>query len=174
MKACLKCGIEKDESEFYTYKSTGRLRSPCKSCHVADCVARAASDPIANNARSKAWRQANPEKAAATVRARREESPAKFDSYAKWTRYRIDFYGMWRACGGLCASCGKPMLSRGKDPESVCVDHDRSCCSGKKSCGRCVRGLIHRNCNLVLGYAKDDLAVLEAAVEYLKRWRRQS
>jgi hypothetical protein len=34
-----------------------------------------------------------------------------------------------------------------------------------------VRGLIHRNCNLVLGYAKDSVKVLRCAIEYLERWQ---
>lgn len=36
MKICNKCGIEKDESEFYKYdaKETHGLRSDCKSCAI--------------------------------------------------------------------------------------------------------------------------------------------
>lgn len=33
-----------------------------------------------------------------------------------------------------------------------------------------VRGLVHHNCNLLLGNAKEDPAVLIGAAEYLARW----
>lgn len=177
MKRCSKCAVEKEATKefFYTYKYKGkeRLKSQCKVCHIADCVARASSDPEKNNERSRVWRQENHDQWQATVRARYASNPEKIDTYARWTRYRIKFRELWDAQNGMCASCGEFMLPKGKDPKSVCVDHDRSCCPGGKSCGKCVRGLIHRNCNLVLGYAKDDIEVLEKAVEYLKRWKSQ-
>lgn len=66
----------------------------------------------------------------------------------------------------LCAICKRecdrfPNLS---------VDHDHLCCPGsvRKSCGNCVRGLLCNNCNLMLGYAKDDIERLYRAIEYLQ------
>lgn len=38
-----------------------------------------------------------------------------------------------------------------------------------KKCGKCFRGLIHGHCNSLLGYAKDNVSILEAAVRYLKK-----
>ncbi len=42
-----------------------------------------------------------------------------------------------------CDFCGHPF--NGEPPHQ---DHDHSCCSGDKSCGKCLRGLVHRQCNL--------------------------
>lgn len=173
MKTCTKCGDAKEENEenFYRIKRTGKFRSCCKACHNADNIARAAANPGVHNARSKAWRDAHPEQHIATVRAWQRRNPERFQANTKRYQYGIDFDALWVAQNGLCASCHEPMTRNGKEIDSVCVDHDRSCCSGKKSCGKCVRGLIHRNCNLVLGYAKDDVKVLRCAIEYLERWQ---
>lgn len=49
------------------------------------------------------------------------------------------------------------------------VDHDRSCCSGKTSCGRCIRGILCRNCNLGIGHLQENFKIVENAMKYLKR-----
>lgn len=49
----------------------------------------------------------------------------------------------------------------------LAVDHDHGCCPGKKSCGKCVRGLLCARCNSAIGLFDDDPAILLAAIEYL-------
>lgn len=63
------------------------------------------------------------------------------------------------------------MLPKGKNPMSVVVDHDHSCCPPDRSCGSCVRGLIHQRCNVILGASGDDIKILGDAISYLTRWR---
>ena len=48
------------------------------------------------------------------------------------------------------------------------IDHDHDCCPGDTTCGNCVRGLLCRDCNLMIGHAKDNLDTLKRAVEYLE------
>ncbi len=170
MKRCSKCGHDKDETEFYRYAKSDKLRASCKVCINGANLARQAANPEKYNARTNAWRTKNPGRASAISRAWQLRHPEQFKAIVYRGRYKIDFAAMWDAQEGKCASCHEPMLRGGKDPRSVCVDHDRACCPGGKSCGKCVRGLIHRNCNLVLGYAKDDLKVLRSAVAYLEQW----
>jgi Recombination endonuclease VII len=62
---------------------------------------------------------------------------------------------------GLCALCGKP-----PDGENLMVDHDHETDE--------VRGLIHRFCNSLLGFAREDTTVLLAAVGYLNRYRKDN
>jgi hypothetical protein len=50
------------------------------------------------------------------------------------------------------------------------IDHDHSCCPNKKSCGKCVRGLLCQKCNSVIGFANDDPEILKAAISYLERY----
>lgn len=53
--------------------------------------------------------------------------------------------------------------------EKLHVDHDHSCCSGKTSCGKCVRGVLCERHNLGGGCFQDDPEELRAAVEYFSR-----
>lgn len=67
--------------------------------------------------------------------------------------------------GGRCAICRQLPSHQLRNFD---VDHDHKCCPGKKSCGRCVRGLLCRACNVGLGHFRDDFALLARAIEYLK------
>lgn len=171
MKQCSKCGAEKSLSEFYRVANSDRLRSACKACVNGANLARQAANPEKYNARTKAWREKNPGRTTANIRAWQIRNPERHKANIYWTGYRIDFAAVWDSQKGLCACCGKQMLREGKESTSVVADHDRRCCPDQKSCGRCFRGLIHRNCNLVLGYAQDAPVVLRSAVEFLVRWK---
>lgn len=169
MKQCSKCKAEKPLSEFYRVANSDRLRSACKACINGANLARQAANPEKYNARTKAWREKNPGRTTANIRAWQIRNPERHKANIYWTGYRIDFAATWEAQNGACACCAKPMLREGKESTSVVADHDRRCCPGKKSCGRCFRGLIHRNCNLVLGYAQDDPGLLRKAASFLER-----
>jgi hypothetical protein len=60
---------------------------------------------------------------------------------------------------GLCAICQKWRANS--------VDHDHKCCDGPFSCGKCVRGLLCRTCNTILGRWRDDPATFLRAAQYL-------
>ena len=89
-----------------------------------------------------------------------------------WLRYRItqsQYEELLRSQGGVCAICGKfPEGTR------LCVDHDHRCCPRETSCGSCVRSLLCRKCNLVIGNANDSFEVLANAAEYVKRRDREA
>lgn len=54
------------------------------------------------------------------------------------------------------------------------IDHDHSCCPTRRSCGKCVRGVLCSNCNVGLGQLKDDIAVVENLLSYLKMYRDEN
>lgn len=56
---------------------------------------------------------------------------------------------------GLCALCGAHM-----ERNDIAVDHDHA--NGR------IRGLIHKRCNHVIGYALDNSSLLRLAAEYLE------
>lgn len=65
-----------------------------------------------------------------------------------------------------CAICKIHIDEEGK---SFSIDHDHSCCSGKASCGKCVRGLLCTKCNTGLGMFRDNEAVIIAAAGYIRQ-----
>lgn len=52
-------------------------------------------------------------------------------------------------------------------PNTYHVDHDHKCCPSIGSCGECIRGLLCKRCNRLLGLAGDSAAMLLALADYL-------
>lgn len=94
---------------------------------------------------------------------------------------REQFLELFEAQEGKCARCRKeewrahPKTGRVYD---LSVDHDHSCCPGKKSCGKCVRGLLCSRCNNMLGHfeasALDSGESLESFLEGLLAYIERS
>lgn len=63
-----------------------------------------------------------------------------------------------------CMLCGST--------DGLCIDHDHSCCSGSKSCGKCVRGVLCRSCNTGIGFLQDDVDLIKRAINYLENFSR--
>lgn len=141
---CCKCQQEKPQEEFP--KSGGRTHgrpSYCKPCQ---------------REWARAYREANRERLrTAGVRHRlgRIARHGASELRREWnnslrSQYRIsadDYERMFAEQRGLCGICRMPS----KSGRRLAVDHDRRCCAGKRSCGKCIRGLLCANCNLKLG-----------------------
>jgi hypothetical protein len=147
---------------------------------------RNAANPQSNRNRAKQWRIDNPEKykanmqrwyqenreeVLAEIKADRKTNPEKYRAYELKEHFGITlelFNKILGQQGDGCACCGSTKPD-GPHKQFV-VDHDRACCSGKKSCGKCVRALLCSGCNLLLGKVKDDVSRLLALVAYLQRF----
>src|SRR5262245_48167730 len=69
----------------------------------------------------------------------------------------FEYHQLLREQGGVCAICQRPPCG-----ERFVVDHEHATDA--------VRGLVHRICNLMIGFASDDPTILEAGAHYLRQW----
>jgi hypothetical protein len=160
-KICAKCKLPKERYLFCNSKSSKDGKQYyCKSCHAATARADYKANPEKEAARKRAWQKANPEKVNANVRAWQKANRAY--------RYNLtneEYQELLEAQNNSCKICLKSFTD--KAPH---VDHDHVCCPGKKSCGKCIRGLLCGNCNKMLGFSADSAEILQSAVNYLDKY----
>ena len=157
VKKCPKCGQFKPGEEFGRNRSRlDGLSWACRECSRA----MEAED-----------RRRNPERAEknrARLAAMYAGDHDRYLNYSYTSRFGItlaEYEALLQKQGGRCAICGtKP------NGERLAVDHDHACCPGKRSCGKCVRGLLCGHCNRGLGHFNDREALLARALAYLSRW----
>lgn len=140
-KICNKCGESKDLELFAkgSKYNKGR-RNTCKRCH-ADYM--------------KNYWASNPDKRKVNIEANSRPKP-------NWERHKIseDKYNeLFESHNGKCHSC--------KENDATTIDHDHLCCSGQRSCGKCVRGLLCHYCNTALGLMKDSKSRILLLAEYI-------
>lgn len=73
--------------------------------------------------------------------------------------------------GGFCPLCSDEAPSQNDMDKGLWwpVDHNHSCCSGPKSCGKCVRGIICKACNNALPAKWDNPDWRKKALEWLDK-----
>jgi len=87
-------------------------------------------------------------------RKKRETDPMYGRRAAHGTPLGPLFDAMWEAQDGKCYLCGDTLQRDVK--RAIHLDHDHSCCGPERTCEKCRRGLACKECNLVIGWAKDD------------------
>lgn len=63
-----------------------------------------------------------------------------------------------------CKVCSEPLAL--DMPRQVHIDHDHNCCATQKTCGNCIRGLLCRRCNLLVGVVESNLGLLAVIMDY--------
>lgn len=125
VKKCSRCKEPKFTKEFSTNsRSKDGFRSECRACHVLE--QQAYYEKNTEHCKKQSW-----------VRA-------------LWRKFKItpeDYDRLLDDQNGVCSICSNPPREM-----RLAVDHDRSCCPGEESCGSCVRGLLHQDCNSRLGW----------------------
>lgn len=133
------------------------------------------------------WRAANPEKAREEnrkyalkaealnpgqhyerLKRQRAENPENIRAIRRKSKFGLtseDFQVMLARQSGLCDICGNE-FSHAKRRSAPAVDHDHK--TGE------VRGVLCGKCNSLLGFAKDNIDILERASDYLKQFRKNN
>jgi hypothetical protein len=141
-KRCCKCKANKLTDEFYRNKSNpDGFHHYCKSC---------SKEAIAKSNKK------HPESKKRRIRKNYLKRKYGLTPY----QYELRFIQQ----EGKCAICEQEM-------NPAYVDHDRTCCPGNESCGKCVRALLCSNCNKGMGYFQGDINLLVAATNYLKYFK---
>src|ERR1700761_4857810 len=110
-------------------------------------------------------------------RVRHEPDPI---AQARWRRTsRLRGYGMTHEAfaqllldqGNACGMCHEVFT----EDSVISVDHDHGCCpEEKRSCGRCVRGLLCLRCNTGLGYVERMYDMARAYLDAAPRGRLET
>jgi len=79
---------------------------------------------------------------------------------AEWERLLVEQHGCCALCGDAKDSAVVRRLS---------IDHDHSCCGGKRACKQCIRGLLCSVCNRMLGLVETKPQLRLRFAEYLAR-----
>jgi len=153
VKECVRCKDPKDESEFSRSRSRkDGLHPYCKSC-----VKEYRDDPD-NKRRTAEYNQ--------NYIANNQEKRRAAYRLARYGKTDAELSQMLEDQLHECANQGC------RDPITLAsshVDHDRSCCPGRTSCGKCVRGLLCPGCNQGLGHYRDDPSRLRGMADYVER-----
>ncbi len=166
---CTVCAVRQPAEEFYADPS-----SPCgHSSQCKSCKRQARRDRWAENRGGHRDRD---------IVRRSERTPQEQEEflYRQWAyaldrKYKLtvaQWEELLRSQNGVCALCGEPEAKihhRSGEVARLAVDHDHGCCPGSRTCGRCVRGLLCYDCNLVIGKAEAKPLLAERFADYLVR-----
>lgn len=155
-RECPRCRETKGSADFGKNRSRpDGLSFYCKACSREKRVEAMAANP--------SLREKNRKRLADLYK-----DQERYLNYRYRSRFGItldQYEAMLDSQGGGCAICG----SRPQEGEPrLAVDHDHDCCpASKKSCGKCVRGLLCGRCNRGIGYFDDRPETLERAATYV-------
>ena len=153
MKQCNKCLTTKPIDQFIVIK--GKPSTQCKEC---------------KNKYLRDYYSKNKTVLAERIAQRYQEDPDIHRKAAMKSRYKIsldEYNAMLEDQDYGCMICG----GTNKNGRALAVDHDHTCCPGKTTCGKCIRGLLCSNCNRALGLFKDDSELTKKATAYLESYR---
>lgn len=82
--------------------------------------------------------------------------------YRKYSITKEEWWRLFDSQGQSCV-CGKT------EEKKWSLDHDHLCCPYGSSCGKCIRGILCSECNLLLGKVRDSSDTLRKLADYLDR-----
>lgn len=166
-KLCRHCDQELPASEFTRDRTRPDGLDPyCRSCSAEKYAARRAQHLawqrkyVAEN-HELVKRRKRTHYAANRERLRAEQDKTRFGIESR------DEYAAAR--GSACEICGTG--TPGGKFNRWAIDHDQHCCPGRRSCSKCVRGILCHQCNPGIGLLGEDSDRLYGAAIYVLRRR---
>ena len=147
MSSCRKCNCLLTDSNWAPSRQA-RRHYVCKKCCYEYHKEYRKSNRVKLNKTGKKW--ASKKRASDPLYARKSKLKYKYNLTL------ADYDKMLGAHDGKCAICG----GVNKNGRRLCVDHNHK--TNK------IRGLLCKDCNLILGFAKDSVGTLLTAVTYLR------
>ncbi len=166
LRLCFWCEIDRPLADFYVDKTrTSGLDNVCKPCR----------------------RQKRRERWAVNLNGQRDKAAANYARQAESFRYqqfvqrlrrvyRISdeqYFALLAEQGGRCALCREVEVKIHHNSGAVmrlAIDHDHDCCpSNRRTCGRCIRGLLCYECNLLIGKVTKRPELVKRFSDYLSR-----
>lgn len=144
LRRCPRCQEIKSIEDDFPKRANSKSPAPyCKPCQAEWGRNYRKANRDALNGSWKRQRQG---------RIERDPERVAFQEWTYYLKYMFhitpaDYERMFEEQGGVCGICGK-----GPTKKRLAVDHDRRCCPDKRSCGKCVRGLLCGSCNPKLGF----------------------
>lgn len=163
MKVCRECGEEKPRSEFFRCRTGPKAGEPSQQAYCRECFnarRRAAFSRLSDGEKAlhrqkaKDWYSRNRVRVAGKQKEWAAGNPEKVfaNRLRKYGISVVEYDEMMLRQGGMCAICDKE--------GGLTVDHCHDT-------GR-VRGLLCHGCNMLIGHAREDSAVLERSAAYVQ------
>jgi len=93
------------------------------------------------------------------------EARARWARAYRFARFSIseeEFNRRLEEQGHACGMCHELF----EEGQKICIDHDHACCEAeKRSCGKCIRGLLCLSCNTALGHIERKYALARAYID---------
>lgn len=146
-KTCSKCNIEQPLTNF----TTNRRNKDEKAGRCKTCISK-----YGKNWAAKA-KKADPKKFKLAKRA----ADLKYLFGLLLPQYNA----ILKLQNYCCKSCNEPLDLTINNP----VDHDHSCCKTKKTCGKCIRGIVHPYCNTLIAIMEGKKKLMLGAIEHAEK-----
>lgn len=95
------------------------------------------------------------------------KNPDKVRINRLWSLYKLredDYIELLISQNYMCLICSIELTEENRN-----IDHDHSCCPGRSSCGKCVRGILCGPCNVKIG-AYESLVKLPGFKTYITKY----
>lgn len=160
MKRCSLCKESKPIGQFGRLKrNKDGLHEHCKECHNKRSRRIYSRDRVKILSRQRAYQLENQDRIRLRQATYKQNHKEELRLNDLLYRHGLtpDKYEKLTVNG--CGICGTHA--------NLCIDHDHACCPGKRSCGKCVRGVLCSSHNIALGLFNDNIDELRKAILYL-------